>query len=550
MNISKLLETSAQQHPHKIAVTDGFKRLNKKFVYSNTTYIQLYTLSNQYAFGLLEKDVKSDDKALIMMTPGVDFIAIAFALFRIGVIPVMIDPGIGLKRVLGCIAMTKPDLLVGDPEAIYFSKAYRRTFASVRQRFVTKGTISGLFATPFSDLIISCSEVPVMVDKKAEDLCAILFTTGSTGIPKGVEYTPRVILGQLEALRETYQLTEADIDMPIIPVFVIGTIAMGMRVVIPPIDPTQPIKANAQDVVDVINDNGVTFSFGSPAIWNKIAIYCAETKQQLNSIKHLLVAGAPTPASTLRALPSVIPNGQFYTPLGATEATPFTNISGAEIVGEVLNASENGHGFCVGRPITTHQVKVIKPSTSVISNWDQVEELPAGEVGEIIVSGPVVTHRYFLLPEETKKAKINEAGKIWHRLGDVGYLDRNQRLWFCGRKSHVAYFKNDPYYTVQVEGLFNKLPEIWRTALVNVTHHDELALCIELQQQGSRQQNAKIFEEIEGKLKTIAKENNLPIKFFLVYKGSFPVDRRHNAKIEREQISKWASELLSKKPTG
>ncbi|HEY6879425.1 MAG TPA: fatty acid CoA ligase family protein [Polyangiales bacterium] len=550
LNISLLLTEVAAAKPTKTAVVvSGARASDGKIKYSRTTFAELEELTGRLAAGFLEQGCQPGEKALLMLKPGVEFIAVAFALFRIGVVPIMIDPGIGMTRVLECIRKSEPDYVLGIPQAILLRYARRSAFRTVKKSFVSGRYFPSALAFPLSTLARTPAAEVGAVEQGPESLVAILFTTGSTGAPKGVEYTPSVIRGQLAALAQTYGLTADDVDMPIMPVFVLGTLALGMTVVIPPIDPTQPVKADSAAVVEVIRDNAVTFSFGSPAVWNKVTRYCVQHGITLPSLRHLLVAGAPTPGSTLRLLPRVITHGEFHTPIGATEGTPFAEISGREILQETLAKTERGAGFCVGRPMTTHEVRIIRVTEDVIEDWSQAECLPAGEIGEIVVTGPVVTKRYFMLPEATRSAKIYDGSKVWHRLGDVGYLDEKGRVWFCGRKSHVAHYAGKAYYTVQVENLFNPLPQIWRTALVSLEGDRGLALCVELQPEHA-QATKRDWQAFEHELRAIATMNDIPIRYFLAHDGSFPVDKRHNAKIERPQLAVWAAQQIARSGRG
>ncbi len=99
--------------------------------------------------------------------------------------------------------------------------------------------------------------------------------------------------------------------------------------------------------------------------------------------------------------------------------------------------------MCVGRPLGDAELRIIRPSSEPIERWDVVEALTAGEIGGVVASGSQVTARYFRNVEATRRAKIHEAtagggSRIWHRMGDLGYLDDRGRLWFCGRLFRVG----------------------------------------------------------------------------------------------------------------
>lgn len=174
--------------------------------------------------------------------------------------------------------------------------------------------------------------------------------------------------------------------------------------------------------------------------------------------------------------------------------------------------------------------------------WSRIQFLPVGEIGEVLVSGPVVSSKYFLLPEDTHRAKVvDDEGVLWHRLGDVGYLDEKGRLWFCGRKSHIAVHQAVAYFPDKIENIFNNHEGVLRTALVNVTKHEakELALCVELERT-SPPASKQTVSTILAKIKKTADLNGLPLKYILRHTDGFPVDKRHNAKINRQHLAGWA----------
>jgi olefin beta-lactone synthetase len=320
-----------------------------------------------------------------------------------------------------------------------------------------------------------------------------------------------------------------------------------MTVVIPPLNPVAPLSVNPRAIAEVVNQCGVTFSFGSPAIWGKIAAYCRKKRIGFPHLKRLVVAGAPTNTRMLRVLGEIVPNGRFFTPLGATECTPITNISSEEIAQSLLTRQESGAGFCVGRPTRYHVIRIIGIVEGDIPHIDHATLVTTGEIGEIIVKGPVVTKEYYHNAGATSSAKIYESnGDVWHRTGDVGYLDEQGRLWFCGRKSHICEYGGERYYSVQVEHCFNSLAGIDRVALVNVYRNEErvLALCIETTKRFVRN---KLKAMIAKDVTETAVRHGIPLNVILFYPKAFPVDKRHHAKIERHLIAGWAQYALESK---
>jgi len=201
----------------------------------------------------------------------------------------------------------------------------------------------------------------------------------------------------------------------------------------------------------------------------------------------------------------------------------------------------------VGRVVAPNDVRVIAITDDPITDWAQAQELPAGEIGEITVTGPTTTSMYIGRPEATRSAKIQRDGTIVHRMGDVGYFDDGGRLWFCGRKSHRVALSGMTLFSAPVEEIFNTHAAVFRTALVGATVGGIRVpvLCIELDADAKARglvSEPALFDELKTIGAPYAHTEN--IAHFLIHPG-FPVDIRHNAKIGREILTVWAQAKLS-----
>jgi acyl-CoA synthetase (AMP-forming)/AMP-acid ligase II len=166
-------------------------------------------------------------------------------------------------------------------------------------------------------------------------------------------------------------------------------------------------------------------------------------------------------------------------------------------------------------------------------------------IGEITVAGPTATDEYFNRPQATALAKIREtlddgSERIVHRMGDLGRFDAQGRLWFCGRKSHRVRTAGGELYTEQVEPVFNRHPDVARTALVGVgpPGAQQPVLCVQMRAGLPRREHARVIDDLRRH--ALGHVHTAGIDRFLVHPG-FPVDIRHNAKIGREQLALWAS---------
>jgi acyl-CoA synthetase (AMP-forming)/AMP-acid ligase II len=236
------------------------------------------------------------------------------------------------------------------------------------------------------------------------------------------------------------------------------------------------------------------------------------------------------------AFQEILPSGaELHTPYGATESLPVSSIGSAEVLAETQHRTRLGGGFCVGRPAPGIDVRIIHINDAPIPAWSDDLEVPRGEIGEICVSGPVVTWEYKEEPEQTAAAKIWRDGEPFHRIGDLGFLDAAGRLWFCGRKSHrVRLEDGSEMYTVPCEAIFNEHPAVYRTALVGVEGAPVIVAELEPGVKGDR-------TVLANELLALGAANPLTSSIQRVlFHSAFPVDVRHNAKIHRGELAVWA----------
>jgi acyl-CoA synthetase (AMP-forming)/AMP-acid ligase II len=305
-----------------------------------------------------------------------------------------------------------------------------------------------------------------------------------------------------------------------------------MTSIIPEIDPRRPAMADPAKIVQAILQEKVTNSFGSPTLWRKVAKYCGARNIELPSLRRVLCAGAPVPADLWEASRSFLKPGRMHSPYGATEALPVSTVSAGEI------DARSVRGACVGRPVRGVDVRIIPISDQPIATLARGSGLPSGSVGEIIVRGPVVTREYDGLPAATAAAKIADPdtpGGVWHRMGDCGTMDDSGMLWFLGRKAERVETAGGTMYTEPCEQVFRAHPRARRCALIGVG--SEPALVVETIPSGASDAKALV-----GELRKLAlgQAHTSELKTFY-FRAHLPVDVRHNAKIHRLALARWAA---------
>jgi acyl-coenzyme A synthetase/AMP-(fatty) acid ligase len=381
---------------------------------------------------------------------------------------------------------------------------------------------------------------------KRHDIAAILFTTGSTGPAKGVIYNHRVFANQIEAIKDHYGISPDEIDLPTFPLFALFDPALGMTAVIPDMDPTRPAHVNPSKIINAIESNGVTNMFASPALLHRVGRYGKRKGVKLPSLKRVISAGAPIMPSNIEQFSSMLcGNAKIHTGYGATEAMPVASIDGHEILSDTRPLSEKGHGICVGRPLDGVEVQIIGITDQALDTWSDVESSRNDEIGEITVKGDRVTQGYFERPEADALAKIKDGKTHWHRMGDLGRIDKKGRIWFYGRKNQRVITERGPLFTIPCEAIFNNHPDVYRSALVGVGQapSQKPVICIELEPAAKKKDRSVITHE----LLELARNSDLTKSIeTILYPAEFPVDIRHNAKIFREKLSRWAEKKTRK----
>lgn len=553
-NIARHLSLMAARQPTRMALKIPQGRTRAGDIdYLALTFAELAAEVNAWATRITAAGVRSGDRTLVMVRQGLPLIASTFALFQVGAVPVVIDPGMGLRSFLGCVRRSQPRALVGIPLARVISRLFPRAFHSIAVRVPAPNTLTTRLTAPGSQLSALGSRLRPTA---ATDLAAILFTSGSTGAPKGVCYEHGMFEAQVAIIRDTYAIEPGEIDLPLLPIFALFNPALGLTTIVPEIDPRQPAAMDPARIVQAIRQEGVTNSFGSPTLWKKIGDHCVAQKITLPGLRRVLCAGAPVPADLWASSREWMPNGRLHSPYGATEALPVSSVSSDEILALGARAPAStarpNDGACVGRPVGGAQVKIIALTDTPIATLADARELPPGRIGEIIVSGPTVTRAYADDPAATAAAKISgsqlstlssqlggAAAAVFHRMGDCGYLDPQGRLWFCGRKAERVETAQGPLFTEPCERVFRTHPRVHRCALIGFGErgHQRAALVVEVKTRNSHDRRTLAHE-----LRELARAHPHTEAINVFYfRPRFPVDVRHNAKIHRLALARWAA---------
>jgi len=547
MNVAQRLTAMASRMPDVPAVVEplGYDRHGRR-QYRQLSFRQLDEDSDRISRGLQQMGVTPGTRLALLVRPGIDFVSLVFGLFKCGAVPVLIDPGMGLRRLIASLGEVRPRGFVAIPLVQAVRIALRRRFGDALLN-VTVGRRWFWGGPTLEQLRATAQPGNATVPRAPEDPAAIIFTSGGTGPPKGVLYCHGTFDAQVEQLQQHYDIRPGEVDLPCFPLFGLFNCALGATAVIPDMNPSRPAQVNPANIVEAVKDWSVTQTFGSPAVWDRVSRYCLQRGVRLESVRRVFSAGAPVPIEVLeRMLKCIHPDGEVFTPYGATEALPVSSIGAREVLGHTAAKTRNGAGVCVGGPFPGIRWMVVQIVDGPIADIQQVRPLPPGHIGELIVSGPVVTREYVTRTEANRLAKIPDGDRLWHRMGDAGYLDDQGRFWMCGRVVHRVLSGNGPMFSTPVEEIFNQHPAVRRSALVGVGPPGKQRPVVVIEpNSGCWPATGEKRQELICQLRQLAASHTVTaaVEDFLFHRA-LPVDVRHNVKIDREKLARWAAGKL------
>ncbi|MEU8840395.1 fatty acid CoA ligase family protein [Streptomyces roseus] len=552
-SLAGCLERNAAAFPHKPAVIhpDG-REPGGGPRYREVTYGELQDTVEEIAHGLARAGITRGTKTVLMAPPGPELFALAFALFRLGAVPVVVDPGMGVRRMLHCYRAVGAEAFIGPPLAHLVRVLGRRTFGGVRIP-VTLGRRRLWGGRTLAALRTTGGPRTPAAEVGGDDLLMIGFTTGSTGPAKGVEYTHRMALSIARQIEAAHGRTRDDTSLVTLPFYGILDLVYGSTTVLAPLAPAKVARADPALLVDALERFGATTMFASPALLRNLADHLTTLGRTLPDLRCVVSGGAPVPDSVVAALRTVLDGkASVHATYGATEVLPITSIESEEILAETSGGSARGAGTCTGRPVPGTRVLIAPVTDGPLARLHPGSALPAGSVGEILVEGDSVSPRYHRAPHSDALHKVHEsrpgaAALTWHRTGDLGYLDDRGRLWFCGRTSQRVRAAGRDLYTVRCEGVFNAHPLVRRSALVGIgpAGAQRPVVCVET----TVPAGSPAWRDLVAELRALAAEHapTRGLEEFL-HHPAFPVDVRHNAKIGREQLARWAQRRLAPPP--
>ncbi len=516
-NVVEYLRGSAEQYADRLALImpDG----------RNITFGGLWQDICRTATVLRSAGMKPGERMIVMIPMSIELYTVMLAIIMCGGVAVFVDPWVPLKKIGAFAAFAEPAGFAGigrshllrllQPQLRYLriTLTTGRTFGKIPAEL----SLPAILQSPAA--VTSATSDNIVWQPASEDAPALItFTSGSSGTPKGANRTHGFLSAQYAALHTEFSYTPDDIDMPMFPVFALRNLADGITSVIPDIDFKNVAATNGAAVLKQMRTHAVTTCTASPPFIESIAKAITAGAEPV-PLHRILTGGAPVENSQLRCWREAFPDTAIELVYGSTEAEPVASISLEE------RLAATGRGFCCGKPVEQLQTKIIRihKGRIVFNGWEALEQSP-GEPGELIVAGAHVCRDYFRNPDAIADNKlIDNAGSLWHRMGDTGFFDIQQRFRLVGRVHSTITCKEKLLHAQLVEEQVAEL--LPSAAKVAAVEHDENLLII-------------IESAPMPDFKQMLHNAGIPADRIVFTNKPLPLDPRHNAKIDYGELTR------------
>ena len=537
MNVLQYLEKAAEVNPDKPALI-----MNQDGREVAIAFAQLRDKTASFAAAMKAKGLKPGDRAIIMVPMSVELYIVMLGIIRMGAVAIFVDPWIGHKQIAAFSAFAEPSAFIGIGKS-HVLRLFNRKLLSIPLTVTTGSSFLGLPAKYNLDkLLASYPTDNAIYDADDKDPALITFTSGSSGVPKGANRTHGFLSAQHRALKGEFPYQTDDVDMPMFPVFALNNLATGLTSVIPDMDFRKVSEVNAETIYGQMSRHGVTTCTASPPFFDRLAEFAKESDSPLE-LRHILTGGAPVSTEQLKRWRQIFSSTGIDVVYGSTEAEPVAHMS----LEERLQADDAGlAGYCVGTPASCLLAKVIGIVKGTVESGGPIAdlEMPRGEIGELVVSGNHVCRDYFNNPEAVKENKIIEADRtLWHRMGDTGYFDDEGRFWLTGRV-HTTIWRNRGAVHPQVAEKLVKQsnPALKQVAVFGVSDQElgeKVVVLIQLDED-----NMFLTKQLQGEVMQVCAAGSVPVDAVVTQTESFPMDPRHNSKIDYDKLRKQTVELI------
>jgi len=547
-NVSRYIVELAQVSAYKQAITCLSGRdTNGKMAYSHLTFRQLNQRSNDLARGLQQAGVIRGTRAALQMLPGIEWFSITYALLKIGAVPIILQPALGMRKMAQCVKAVEPEILITEPKYQAIQMFQVSNYQSVHLQISTE---KKWFSKGISITDLQRNEPTTFqpAEMRSSDTGMIFFSTScESESPKPTVFTHGMLNAMVEQIKSVMSVSVDSTLITTFPFFMILAPAIGMQQIIPESHSLKANKLNPRILVETIWDYGVTHLLMSSTRLMMLTEFLKDESIFLPSIQRITSWGEPYPAFELQRLHSFITEKTQIFPLyGMTEAPVVSTLGSHKIVAETQIKTERGFGLCQGKEIDGLKMRVIEVNDRPIDNWSDDLLVDKGGIGELVICGESVSRQYYNDTKNDALQKIPDGKFMWHRTGDIGWLDTHGNFWFCGRKQdRVTISEDETLYTIPCEAVFMQHERVYRCIIVGVgpIPYQTPVLIIELAPGDSGKYISTLTHELLDLAQSYPHTGNIKN---ILFRKCFPVHSLYHQKINRKQLTIWAAKKLGK----
>ncbi len=544
-NVISYLESHLREFPDRVALRwvpdevlaawDGSH--DRPFAYQQITYAQFARLIASAADGLRRLGIRKGDRVIIFLPMSPAMYGAMFAVQRIGAIAVFLDSWARRNHLGASAQCVQPTAMISH-RAAFDLVATMPEFSAMKHRIIGGPGADDSFSARLEQLMFTPGQAPVEpVD--GESTALITFTTGSSGTPKGANRTHRFLSAQHNALSRVLPYLPEDRDLPAFPIFSLNNLATGVTTVLPALHLHAPSERDSAALVNQMLHDAISCTTLSPSMLNGVSRYCLERGVTLPSLRRVVTGGAPISRDNVADFSHIAPSAEIWVLYGSTEVEPMAHIEAKEMLSlptdpdpDIVEEGVNvGH---IDPSVQSRFIKIVRgPIELGSAGWRDLE-VPPGQVGEFIVTGDHVCRDYYNNDDAFRSTKIRDAeGQIWHRTGDLAYLDDRAQLWIVGRVHNAIERGGRYYFPVRAEVILKRCPLVRQAAFLGLPDPalgERTTVALELAA-GSEPDQA--IAEV-GRL---FEKNGIPIDSLYVV-DHIPMDPRHHSKVEYEVLRK------------
>ena len=546
MNILSLLAGKSEKHPNKIAFAFHQNKTNE---YDEISFSELESKSSRVAIFLSNNGFTRGMKTLVLVRPSIEFIILVYGMFKLGVVPIFphnlnLKSPNGRKQFRSILERANIDALIGSRKILLIS--YLLRIRSFSNKIISMDKIRSYY-------LDSKNNSKYIIDSDVDwsnNSVFVKYTTGSTGPSKGVIYNHNMLHSHIKLLKSE-GINSEDIFFGRSGTLIVHPL-IGLTSVI---HTNRPIETTGEEIVEAVNRWSATACFLSPPsainLSNYLELLNSEgfIKRAFPTLERLYVGGETVSSEVVKTIEPHLSSdrpikGGYHLVYGATEGFPLCQNQAINIL-KSDSKTKSGNGICLGKAVSGVKIRILtfRHPLEEFDNSLAVDVTGKGinSIGEISVSGPVVYTRLIAGDEKAFGGPLTWARDTndrttWHRTGDLGYIDAEDRIWLVGRKKHRVELSNGvTLYPKQIEPILDSMFDI-RTALVNGPNNSQAFIIVE----NSNQNWEILVDKLKHSIPTLCKflKNNIDFSF-VQFGEAFPVDSGHQAKIRREVLSDW-----------